>query len=116
MSAAISTISVNTGLRIVREKAKRERPADGGLEWKEELNAFFCWGCQDYDEIRKRADREPEKLASLHELLIIEHTECWEFDDPEMARQARKHRKEQKRRENLSRAGLGAQRVSWRGR
>jgi len=44
MSAAISTISVNTGLRIVREKAKRERPADGGLEWKEELNAFFCWG------------------------------------------------------------------------
>jgi hypothetical protein len=99
-------------------KVKRTRPADGGMEWHEELHAFECHGCFEFEEIRNTHDREPDKLAELHELLITDHTECWEFDDPEMARQARKYRKEKKRRENLAKLGpgLASQRTSWRGR
>ena len=94
-----------------RKTAKRERPEDGGIIWHEQYNAFECLGCGEFEEIRKRADRTPGKLAELKELLIADHTECWEFDDPKMARDARRYRKEKKRRENLA-----AQRVSWRGR
>lgn len=92
-------------------KAKRTRPADGGMVWHEDLHAFECYGCGEFEEVRSARDREPDKLAELHELYIIDHTECWEFDDPEMAAEARKYRKEKKRRQNLA-----AQRVSWRGR
>ena len=100
-------------------KTKRERPGDGGMIWHERFNAFECLGCNEYEEIRKSADRIPDRLAELHELLVIEHTECWEFDDPRMARDARKYRKEKKRRENLRARAAGAldrQAVSWQGR
>jgi hypothetical protein len=109
-----------SGIALIPTKkhapAKRVRPDDGGIEWHEELHAFFCRGCLEYDEIRNPHSREPDKLAEIHEGLIMDHTECWEFDDPEMAKQARKHRKEKKRRELLAAGGLAAQRVSWRGR
>jgi hypothetical protein len=89
---------------------KRQRPEDGGVEWHEELNAFECLACFEFLSVRRR-DRNPEKLAELKELLIIDHTECWEFDDPRMARNARRFRREIKRQSNLA-----AQRTSWRGR
>jgi hypothetical protein len=82
--------------------AMRERPADGGMTWRDELNAFECHGCNEFEEIRKRADRTPDRLALLRELLIVDHTECWQFKDPKMARDARKHRKAKKLRENLA--------------
>ncbi len=90
---------------------KRERPADGGIVWHEKWHAFECLGCGEFEEIHSAARRTPEGLASLKQLLVIEHTECWEFDDPRQAADARKHRKEKKRRSNLA-----AQRVGWRGR
>jgi hypothetical protein len=92
-------------------KTKRVRPKDGGMVWREALNAFECYGCGEFEEIRDRRQRTPDKLAELLEMLIVEHTECWEFDDPEMARRARRYRSEKKRRVNLARQG-----VSWRGR
>jgi hypothetical protein len=101
------------------KKAKRERPEDGGIVWHEAWNAFECLGCGGFEEIRKRADRTPAKLAELKEMLIVDHTECWQFDDPKMAADARKYRKESKRRENLKARAAGAldrQAVSWRGR
>ena len=101
------------------KQGKRERPADGGIVWHEKWNAFECLGCTEFTEIRKRADRTPGRLAELKEMLVIEHTECWQFDDPQMARDARKYRSEKKRRQNLkARAGgaLDRQSVSWRGR
>jgi hypothetical protein len=98
----------------------RVRPADGGIVWREEWNAFECLaGCEDFFHVGKAADRTPERLAVLREMLIADHTECWEFDDPKMAADARRHRKEKKRRENLKARGSGAldrQSVSWRGR
>jgi hypothetical protein len=93
------------------KKTKRERPEGGGIVWHEQFNAFECLGCTEFEEIHKRADRTPEKLAELKEMLIADHTECWEFDDRQMARDARKYRKEKKRRENLA-----AQRAGWQGR
>lgn len=87
-------------------KARRERPADGGIVWHERFNAFECWGCGKFEEIRKAANRTPDRLAEIRELLIADHTECWEYDDPRMGADARKYRKEKKRRELLkARAG-----------
>lgn len=80
------------------------------MVWREQLNAFECLGCSEFEEIRKRSDREPERLALLRELLIVDHTECWEFDDPRMAKLQRRFRKRVKREKNLA-----AQRASWRG-
>jgi hypothetical protein len=87
-------------------KAKRERPEDGGIVWHEKWNAFECYGCGEFTEIRDRHKRTPDKLAEMQEFLIIDHTECWLYDDPKMAADARKYRSEKKRRENLkARAG-----------
>lgn len=100
-------------------KTKRVRPADGGMVWHEELHAFECYGCGEFEEVHSRRLREPDELEELHEMFIADHTECWEFDDPRMAQDARKYRKEKKRRENLKARASGAQdrqAVSWRGR
>jgi hypothetical protein len=85
--------------------SRRERPADGGIVWHEEFNAFECYGCNEFEEIHKRADRTPDRLEEMKELLIIDHTECWQFEDPKMAADARKYRSEKKRRENLAANG-----------
>ena len=84
---------------------RRERPADGGMPWHEKWNAFECYGCSEFEEIRNRALRTPAKLAELRELLIIEHTECWQFSDPQMAADARKFRKRKTLRENMRKRG-----------
>jgi hypothetical protein len=100
-------------------RTKRERPEDGGIVWHEQYNAFQCCGCGEYEEIHAPSRRTPDKLQELRELLVIDHTECWEFDDPRMARDARKYRSEKKRRENLKARAAGAldrQSVSWKGR
>ena len=71
--------------------------------WHPEMHAFECLGgCDDWFEVHKAADRTPEPLAELKEMLIADHVECWEFDDPEMVRQARKYRKKKKLRENVA--------------
>ena len=89
----------------VMSKTKRVRPKDGGIVWYEEFDAFECYACGEFEEIGNRAHRTPDKLAELRELLVIDHTECWQFDDPKMAADARKYRKEKKRRENLRSSG-----------
>jgi hypothetical protein len=92
-------------------RARRARPEDGGMVWHVSIHAFECLGCAEFEEIRRRREYDdPEFVLRMKEMLIADHTECWEFDDPEMARQARRYRKEKKRRENLA-----AQAVSWRG-
>ncbi len=98
--------------------ARRERPADGGLIWHELLHAFECLGCLEFEEMRRATYRSPERLAETKELLILDHTECWEFDDAEMAKRQRKFRKRAKMARLLAESGRGlaAQRVSWRGR
>jgi hypothetical protein len=87
-------------------RAKRERPEGGGVLWHDRYNAFECLGCGEFEEIRKRDGRTPAKLLETKELLILDHTECWEFDDPKMALDARKYRSKKKQRELLkSRVG-----------
>lgn len=88
----------------------RPRPEDGGITWHERWNAFECRGCEETEEIRSARLRTPEKLAELRELLIADHTECWQFSDAEQARQQRRFRKRKTLNKNLA-----AQRVSWRG-
>lgn len=104
-------------MKAAAKTSKRERPEDGGIVWHDRWNAFECRGCTEWEEIRCAHDRTPERLAIRRELLVIDHTECWEFDDPKMALDARKHRSEKKRRELLKQqgAGLASQRAGWRG-
>ena len=78
---------------------KRERPEDGGVVWHERWNAFECLGCEEFEEIRRHADRTPAKLAELREMLVADHAECWRFDDPKMARDARRYRSAKRRKE-----------------
>lgn len=87
--------------------------------WHERYNAFECYGCGEFEEIRSAARRTPDALAEIKEMLILDHTECWQFGDPKMAADARKYRSEKKRRELLKSRAAGAldrQAVSWRGR
>lgn len=35
--------------------ATRERPANGGVQWHEQWNAFECYGCGEFEEIRDSA-------------------------------------------------------------
>jgi len=96
---------------------RRRRPEDGGIVWHERIHAFECLGCGEFEDVRSRRRYEdPEWVARAKELLIVDHTECWKFDDPKMAADARRYRKQKKLRENLARENLAAQRVSWRGR
>lgn len=92
-------------------RTRRTRPEDGGIEWHPRINATHCLGCDEWESVHLVVWRDPEALASRLENLVLEHTECWEFDDPKMAADARRYRKEKKRRELLKgRAGraLGA--------
>ncbi len=97
---------------------KRERPEDGGMVWHAHLNAFECLGCTEMMPQRRAVWNDPERLAETRELLIVDHTECWEYNDARMARLARRFRKELKRQQLLANGGRGlaAQQVSWRGR
>lgn len=97
-------------------KPKRERPVDGGMPWHARLNAFECLGCGEFYEVHSRRKRDDhEHMNVLREALIDDHAECWQFDDPQLARDARKYRKSKTLRENQRRR-LNAQVVSWRGR
>ena len=82
---------------MTTRSGRQDRPVDGGIVWHEQWNAFECLGCGEFEEIRKRADRVPEKLAEVKELLVADHTECWEYSDARLAKLARRFRKSLKR-------------------
>ena len=94
----------------VAPKTRRVRPDDGGMVWHARHNAFECLACEELTPMKRAVWSDPERLAMMRELLVIDHTECWEYDDPRMARLQRKFRKEMKRQKNLA-----ARRVSWKG-
>lgn len=49
-------------------------------------------------EVRRKDAGDPETLLNLKELIALDHSGCPSFKDPVMAQQARKYRKEVKRR------------------
>jgi hypothetical protein len=61
------------------------------------MNTFECEGCGELMAQRRAVWTDPEELAMVRELLVLDHTECWEYDDPRMAKLARKFRKDVKR-------------------
>lgn len=79
------------------------------MAWHARLGVFVCLACEEEYAVRSRAIRSnPERLMMFKEMLIIDHTECWEYDDPRMAKLQRRFRKELKRQKNLA-----ARRVGW---
>ena len=71
--------------------------------WHARANTFECQGCGDLMAQRRQVWANPEQLQIVRELLILDHTECWEFDDPRMARLQRRFRKGVKRQMLLKR-------------
>ena len=91
---------------------ERERPMGGGVCWHEALRVFECLGCEERVEIRRCVYSNPERLAEQRELLELEHRNCWKYKTAELARNARRWRKEGLRRWMLvtaaaRRLGLG---------
>ncbi len=80
----------------------RERPADGGMKWHASVSVFECLACGELHAQRRQVSTNPERLLLVRELLVLDHTECWEFDDPRMARLQRRFRKAVKRQKLLS--------------
>ncbi len=76
------------------------------MVWHARMNAFECEGCGDLMAQRRPVWSDPEELALMRELLVLDHTECWEYDDPRMAKLARKFRKDVKRQMLLRGAGV----------
>lgn len=79
----------------------RTRPEDGGIKWYPRANVFECEGCEELIPQHRNVWMNPERLAMTRELLILDHTECWEYNDPRMAKLARRFRKGLKRQKLL---------------
>lgn len=69
------------------------------MPWHPRLNAFECLGCGQWMPVGRRIWTDAERLASMHELLILDHAECWRYPDAGKAAQARRWRKARLRRE-----------------
>lgn len=74
--------------------------------WHDRLNAFECLACNEFFEVRSRRLRTPSGLAETREMLVLDHTECWEYNDARMARLQRRFRKEVKRQMLLAERGI----------
>lgn len=84
----------------------RARPENGGIVWHARANAFECEGCGELIAQGRRVWMDPERLVIVRELVVLDHTECWEFDDPRMAKLARRFRKGLKREKLLRARGV----------
>lgn len=88
--------------------ANRSRPTDGGIVWHGRTNLYECLGCGEFMPLLgRRRSENPETVARIRELMVLDHTECWEYADARMARLARRFRKEVKRQLLLQRKGQG---------
>jgi hypothetical protein len=72
------------------------------MVWHARANVFECQGCEELMWQRRQVWNDPERLAEVRELLVLDHTECWEYGDPRMAMLARKFRKGVKREKLLA--------------
>jgi hypothetical protein len=74
---------------------------ESSLTYDPKTQSFYCSGCMETEAVRKNIYTDQDKLLEFKEMMAIEHSECPNFKDPVMARQARKFRKEAKRRQLL---------------
>ena len=94
-----------------RNGFERERPPGGGVYWRDEVHVFECLGCMETIEVPARIYRSPEALAEHREMLELDHENCWRYGSVELARNARRYRKDETRRKLLAQAG---RRMGWR--
>jgi hypothetical protein len=79
--------------------------ADTHLTYNPRTLSFFCSGCMETTEVRRKDANDPEALLNVKELMALDHAECPNYKDPVMAQRARKYRKEGKRRALAAGAG-----------
>lgn len=84
----------------------RERPLGGGFYYHEGEHHFDCQGCLAVIEVRRLIYGSPELLASIKQLLEMDHADCWRYASAEDARNARSNRKDRDRLKKLSPRGL----------
>ena len=54
-------------------------PKCGAVTWHPSLNAFRCEACGEWFTLRDRAWQNPERMATLRELVELDHVKCWSF-------------------------------------
>lgn len=91
----------------------RKRPADGGIEWHADVQAFRCAGCGLYREVREYVASRPDLLFEYGERVQQEHAACWGYADLRTAAAAYKCRAWAVTRERRKAA---ERRYHWRGR
>ena len=82
------------------------RPLGGGVYWHEKDHALECMGCLVLIEVRRSIYSDPELLATIRQLLELDHEDCWRYADAEAARHARNFRKDRERLKKLAPRGL----------
>jgi hypothetical protein len=84
----------------------REKPLGGGIYWHEKEHALECAGCLSLIEVRRVIYCDPELLATIRQLLELDHEDCWRYASAEAANNARIHRKDRDRLKKLAPRGL----------
>jgi hypothetical protein len=84
----------------------RDKPLDGAVYWHEKEHVLECMGCLSLIEVRRVIYGNPELLATIRELLALDHEDCWRYASAEDARNARNHRKDRDRLKKLAPRGL----------
>lgn len=59
--------------------------------------SFHCTGCMTDIPVRKHTFTNPERYVEFLEMVVLDHTECDQYQDIKRAEAARKFRKEVKR-------------------
>lgn len=70
----------------------------GSIFFDERTASFGCLGCLEHVEVRRKVMNDPEQFLSMQELVALDHSECMSYGNVQMAKNARKYRKESKRR------------------
>lgn len=78
-----------------------KRAPESSIHYDERTQSFHCFGCMEDIEVRRNVAADQEAFLSMREMVELDHQECPLYRDVEHARQARKFRKESKRRELL---------------
>jgi hypothetical protein len=70
---------------------------EGTVSYRERTNTFYCQECESHTPCPRRILHNPEKFVEMLELVNLDHTECAEYSDYRLAKNARMFRKETKR-------------------
>lgn len=67
------------------------------VTFDEKTCSFYCTGCMTNTPVRRRTFESPDKYVEFLEMVVLDHTECDQYQDMKKSEAARKFRKEVRR-------------------